>query len=241
MKFFANLALFFILSLFNIGAIAAENSITIDKNATNAAIEKVFTSDINAPATNVSPLTKKIVDKSAIKAASTPIFYTRDKIKIWRKSPPKPPTPLPWKKNDAPEKPEIDNTIIVLDVEIRDGMSLYNQSGWFNLSSLSDNTGVMMAFGEPAIQPIINSAQYAPVDILFVDKQGKIAQIVPNILLSELEQEIHPKSPILAFLFLKGGACAELSINAGDEIEYYLFKKPPLILNAPNVSETEKL
>lgn len=158
---------------------------------------------------------------------SIPFYYARSSIIINRKSLP-PLQDLPWQEQPTPQDPAI-----VFDVEVRDGMSMYNQKGWFNLSSYSEQTGVMLAFGEPTIQPIINSAQYAPVDILFIDKQGKITQIVPNILLSELDQDIYPNSEILAFLFLKGGSCANLSIHAGDDVQYSLFKKPPLILNAP--------
>lgn len=158
---------------------------------------------------------------------STPFYYARTNIVINRKSLP-PLQPLPWQDKPTPQDPTL-----AFDIEIRDGMSLYNQNGWFNLSSYSEQNGVMLAFSEPTIQPIVRSAQYAPVDILFIDKNGKITQIIPNILLSELDQEIYPSSEILAFLFLKGGSCKNLSINAGDEVQYSLFKKPPLILNAP--------
>jgi uncharacterized membrane protein (UPF0127 family) len=186
---------------------------------------------------------KKVHNKSGIFYGenNSPIDYTRTNILIIRKSLPKTPKPisLPDKDNIQPIKapePEpvpVPDPGIILDVEVRDAMSLYNQNGWFNLSSYSDKSGIMMAFGKPDIKPIIRSNQYAPVDILFIDKQGKIIQIVPNILLSELEEEIYPNSPILAFLFLKGGACADLLINAGDEVQYSLFKKPPVILSAP--------
>ncbi len=188
---------------------------------------------------------KKANNKSGILYgdSNSPIDYTRTNILIVRKSLQRPvpkPTPLPDKDNIQPVKepePEpapVVDTGIVIDVEVRDAMSLYRQNGWFNLSSYSEKSGIMMAFGKPDIKPIIRSNQYAPVDILFIDKQGKIIQIVPNILLSELEEDIYPSSPVLAFLFLKGGACAGLSINAGDEVQYSLFKKPPVILNAPS-------
>ncbi len=168
---------------------------------------------------------------------TNPIDYTRTNIIIVRKSLPKP-TPKPTTDHDKivepkpPETPPAQNPELVFDVEVRDGMALYNQNGWFNLSSYSDMSGVMMAFAKPDIRPIVRSAQYAPADILFIDKQGKISQIAPNILLSELEDDIYPQSPVLAFLFLKGGSCAELSINVGDEVQYSLFKKPPVILNS---------
>jgi len=190
-------------------------------------IEKVFTPDIAVPNDEknaLKPADKKPSPKLE-KPASATIFFSKDKLRIHRKIIPKPAQKLmPW---------QVAEDAVDFDVEIRDGMSLYNQNGWFNLSSYSDKEGVMMAFSEPSIQPIVNSSQYAPVDILFIDKQGKITQIVPSILLSDLEQDITPSEQILAFLFLKGGACTDLSINAGDEVEYSMFKKPPRILNAP--------
>jgi uncharacterized membrane protein (UPF0127 family) len=198
--------------------------IQVDKSAN---IEKVFTNDLSAP-NDTKNILKSNDNKPMQKLerpASTTIFYSKDKLRIHRKITPKPATPLmPW---------QVAEDAVDIDVEIRDGMSLYSQNDWFNLASYSEKEAVMMAFSEPAIQPIVNSAQYAPVDILFVDKQGKITQIVPSILLSDLEKDIIPDEPILAFLFLKGGACAELSINAGDDVEYSMFKKPPRILNAP--------
>ena len=159
--------------------------------------------------------------------SNIPFYYARTNITLQRKTLP-PAQTLPWQERPTPQDPAL-----IFDIEIRDGMSLYNQNGWFNLSSYSEKTGVMMVFPEPTIQPIIPSAQYAPTDILFINKQGKITQIVPNILLSELDQEIYPDTEILAFLFLKGGTCANLSINAGDDIQYSIFKKPPLVLSAP--------
>ncbi len=159
-------------------------------------------------------------NKVFVADTATPISYKRTNIAIIRGKAEK----MPWQA--SAEK-------LVLNTEIRDGMSLYNQNGWFNLSSYAENSGVMLAFSTADQYPISHMEQYAPTDILFIDKQGKITQIAPNILLSELEQDIVPAAPVLAFLFMKGGACKELSINAGDEIEYELFKKPPAIINAP--------
>ena len=157
---------------------------------------------------------KKTAVASKLDKEKSPIFYQKNNIIVSRK-----------------QLPQTSSSLL-LDVEIRDGASLYIQNGWFNLSSYVDKSGILMAFAKPDKHPITSSSQYAPVDILFIDKQGKIVQIAPNIALSELEQEIYPESPILAFLFLKGGSCVELSINVGDEIQYNLFKKPPLILNS---------
>lgn len=178
-------------------------------------------------------------------------YYSRDTITVIRKSmpQPKPITPplKPVEDNikapdeQKPIKEESPVTVpdpkIRFDVEIRDGMALYNQSGWFDMTSHSDNTGLMLVFPEPTTMPIVRSSQYSPVDILSVDKQGKIIQIVPNILLSELEDNIIPQSPILAYIFLRGNLCQETFINVGDEVEYSIFKKPPVILNTPPPKE----
>jgi uncharacterized membrane protein (UPF0127 family) len=172
---------------------------------------------------------------AAMAEQSAALIYTKTTIQIDRKNLPPQSQPLPWlPKTDTPvEKPGI-----VFDVEVRDAMALYNQKGWFNLSSPDDKTGVLMAFSAPGIAPISASSQYAPLDILMIDAQGKIIQIVPGVLLSELAQDILPPAPVLAFLFLKGGTCASLSISPGDTVEYKLFHKSPTILNAPQAEKT---
>jgi uncharacterized membrane protein (UPF0127 family) len=182
-------------------------------------------------APEVLAASKHHIRKSFSSEKSTPVLYSRDNITLVRKTLPQA-QPMPWHEQAPQQEPDL-----VLDVEIRDGSSLYKQNDWINLSSYSDKSGIMMVFPEPAMQPVVHSPQYAPVDVLFIDKNGKIAQIVPNLSLSELDQEIYPDEPVLAFLFLKGGACAELSINAGDVVQYSLFKKPPTILNAPKQND----
>jgi uncharacterized membrane protein (UPF0127 family) len=175
-----------------------------------------------------------------------PIYYARANIILKRNTLPNPsPTAQPELSQkdsvdedaNSEELKTIEKPIIapypplMFDVEIRDGNTLYNQNDWFNLSSYSNKTGVMMVFDKPDKHPIVHSNQYPPVDILFINKHGKVTQIAPNIILSELDQSIYPKSSILAFIFLKGGICTELSINVGDEVQHSLFKKPPTILN----------
>lgn len=160
---------------------------------------------------------------------STPLFYNKTTIAIIRQSPPTPAEPaMPWQTTPTPEDPRLE-----INVEVRDAMILYNQQGWYNLSSPEDNTGVLLMFAAPGIAPVVPSSQYAPLDILMINAEGRIDQIVPNIMLSELDQEILPQSPILGFLFLKGGACERKSIQPGDTVEYKLFHKPPKVLTAP--------
>ncbi len=165
---------------------------------------------------------------NAAKEYNASIDFVRTNIVILRKSMPKPKMdpvpPMPLQDDSiirpVPENIEPEDPALAFDVEIRDGMSLYNQSGWFNLSSYSEKSGVMMVFARPDTKPIIRSTQYAPVDILFIDKQGTITQIAPSINLSEIEEDIYPSAPILAYLFVKGGTCANMHINVGADKIY---------------------
>jgi uncharacterized membrane protein (UPF0127 family) len=154
-----------------------------------------------------------------------PLLYSRTQLSILHQTA----APLPWQAPGTPASvPRY-----TFDVEVRDAMTIYNQKGWFNLSSPQETNGVLLVFAAPAQAPIIPSSQYAPVDILMIDREGKILQIVPKLLLSELEEDIYPERPVLAFLFLKGGMCERLSIVPGDLVEYKIFRKPPMVLTAP--------
>ena len=122
---------------------------------------------------------------------------------------------------------------MVFDVEIRDAMVLYNQRGWYNLSGPNEKSGVMLVFSDPGIAPLSASSQYAPLDVLMIDKEGNIVQIIPNLMMSELEQDILPQQPVRAFLFLKGGMCQQMHIKPGDYVLYKLFRRSPTVLSAP--------
>lgn len=165
-------------------------------------------------------------------ADTAALLYTRTAIIIHRKQLP---PPMPWLGADAPKE----NPGILFETEVRDAMTLYNQNGWYNLSSPQDRSGLMMMFAKPSIAPITHSAQYAPLDILLIDQEGKIIQIIPNINLSELDQDIMPEKPVLAFLFIRGGSCQRMSIHPGDIVEYKLFKRPPVVLSAPAATPTQ--
>ena len=155
---------------------------------------------------------------------SRPLFYSRETLTIQRK-----PEVLPWQQDQQPQP----ISGITFDVEVRDAQSFYNQKDWFNLSGPTDDSGVLLVFAQAGKFPIIASKQYAPLDILFIDPQGHITQVVPNILLSSLAQQIMPQNPVLAFLFLKGGTCQNLNIKPGDTIDYKIFNKLPIVLGEP--------
>ncbi len=154
------------------------------------------------------------------------LFFSRAQIAVVRAQPPAIAPEFPW------QEASTENPRLPFNVEIRDGTTLFNQQGWYNLSAPQERSGVMMVFPAPQIVPIVSSTQYAPLDILLIDKEGTITQIVPNLALSTLEEDIYPAKPALAMLFVKGGTCAKLSIQPGDAIDYKLFRKPPPVLSA---------
>ncbi|MEZ5690922.1 MAG: hypothetical protein R3D71_04565 [Rickettsiales bacterium] len=163
--------------------------------------------------------------------------YQRTQVTILRKSMPvtqNPKEAMPWRKDDTNKiiRPKIEP--LVFDVEMRNAYDFYKNSGWFNLSNFSEESGIMLVFNEPSIEPVVNTGRYSPVDILFIDQTGIIRQIVPNIVLANLEENIYPKDKTLAFLFLNGGIYSKFSVNVGDVVVHPIFKKKPVILNSPS-------
>lgn len=154
--------------------------------------------------------------------------YTRSHIVVMRAHVDKPQQPvMPWQTGDT------QHAGLAFDVELRDAASFYKQSGWFNLSSPADRQGVLIVFDKPLARPVSRSRHYAPLDILFINQEGKISQIAPNIILNELDRDIIPDAPVRAFLLLKGGSCKDLSILPGDEVQHKIFIKPPLVIGSP--------
>jgi hypothetical protein len=160
---------------------------------------------------------------SALADENIPLLYTRTEIAIMRHHVP----PLPWA-SDVPAAP----AEAIFDTEIRDGATLYNQAGWYNLSGPSSSGAVLLVFGAPVLAPIAPSSNYVLLDILLLDAKGTVLQIFPKLRLSSLEEEIYPAQPVAAFLFLKGGTCETMSITPGDYVKYKLFHRPPDTLSA---------
>jgi hypothetical protein len=155
---------------------------------------------------------------------SLPLLYTRADVTLVRQSMP----PLPWGPSETSSSAEL-----VLDTEIRDGATLYNQSGWINLASPESTHAIMLVFGAPVLAPIASSQNYASLDFLLLNRQGTITQIFPKLRLSSLQEEIYPAEPLSAFLLLRGGTCENYSIKPGDYVLYSLFKRPPKMMSAP--------
>lgn len=98
------------------------------------------------------------------------------------------------------------------------------------LNILTPTTGVMIYFAAPTLIALPAMKVYTPVDVAFVEEDGKIVQIVSNVVLGEMPQEIMVDRPIKAFLFFKAGQAAQAGIKKGSLVSAKVFT-PPLNLN----------
>ncbi|MFO0389012.1 MAG: DUF192 domain-containing protein [Alphaproteobacteria bacterium] len=120
---------------------------------------------------------------------------------------------------------------LILDVEVKDALNFYRQDGWINLSAMREGHAVLLAFEQLSQDPILPASNYAPMDILMVDEQGKITEIAPSLTLASLEQEIYPQKPVKAFVLMASGSTEKMGIKPGDEVVYSIFKKPPPVIS----------
>lgn len=161
-----------------------------------------------------------------------PIVYATGKIAIQRNN-----TSAVGPAGDAVALPKT----LTLPVEIRDAMAFYQQDGWFNLAPIKQGQGLLLLFETPIVAPIAYAAQYAPMDIAMVDKNGTITAIAPSLVLAKLESTLYPNEPVKAFLMFVGGTCEQLFIQPGDEVIYEAFKPPVPMLDMNNPVATKPL
>lgn len=99
------------------------------------------------------------------------------------------------------------------------------------LNTLTATTGVMIVLEGPSIVSVPVMKVYTPVDVLFVVDDGAIAQIMPSVVLADIQQNLQARVPIKAFLFLKSGEAAARDIRPHDIVAGTMFAA------APNVQE----
>lgn len=141
------------------------------------------------------------------------------------------------KKEDADNKKENEKTEAPAEkikhyfkVEVR-GPSALKMEWFFSLDSLKDTEGMMIMYDYPQQFLLEPNKIYKPVDILFIDEEGAIKAIAPNIILSNITKAMQPDSPMKAMLFLKGGTTGERGIMPGDKVIHAAFIASPVILH----------
>lgn len=151
-------------------------------------------------------------------AQVTPLIFERTAIRIE--------SPAPREKDTTP-KPT--HPPITLDVEVRPEDALKLEY-IHTLNTLSDTSGVMIAFTAPSMVALPILKVYTPVDALFISDNGTVTQILPNVVLGELNQQIMAHEPVKAFLFLKAGLAATQGIRPRDVVAGSMFTPTPPLL-----------
>lgn len=139
-----------------------------------------------------------------------------------------PPTPEP-KETDTVVPAEPVEKRHVFSTEIYP-MSATNISWFSNREALAAGRGIMIVLDDRDELSLGWSNTSTAYDVLFVQGNGNIQTIVPNLVLGELSDPLEITGKIKAVLYLPAGATAALDIKPKDRVEHALFKPSPLIL-----------
>ena len=91
--------------------------------------------------------------------------------------------------------------------------------------SLEEDRGMLFDFGTPQRAAMWMRNTYVPLDMLFIDAEGRITQIAQNTQpLSDAV--VASREPVRAVLELLGGVSAKLGIKPGDRVLDPLFPPP---------------
>jgi uncharacterized membrane protein (UPF0127 family) len=98
------------------------------------------------------------------------------------------------------------------------------EQGMMFIREMDEHTGMLFMF--PGNQRVIMWMKntYIPLDLLFLNAQGKIDYIAEKAT-PESEARIGPPTPEYAVLELKGGACEHFGIKVGDKVLHKNFKQ----------------
>lgn len=133
---------------------------------------------------------------------------------------------------ENPEKPAAPTEKVkhYFNVEVRSPSAL-KMEWFFSLDTLKEKEGMMITYDYPQQFMLEPNKIYKPLDVLFIDDEGTIKAIAPNIVLSNITKPLQPDSPMKAMLFLKGGTTEENGIAPGDRVVHGAFIASPVILN----------
>ncbi len=88
--------------------------------------------------------------------------------------------------------------------------------------SLAPDAGMLFVYPAPTVAMMWMKNTLIPLDMLFVDKTGRIVNIAERTVPESLDV-IAAAAPVRAVIELNGGTAARLGIKPGDEVRYPLF------------------
>jgi uncharacterized membrane protein (UPF0127 family) len=164
-----------------------------------------------------------------------PIIYTKTIVKIIPKlAPAKVVNATKEDKKEDTTKPseilpELARVSKEFNVEVRP-LQFLAQRDFIAHQPFTDKEGMLILI-DPPQQASLNAARLlAKVDVFFINEDGIITKIAPDLALSTLDEPINSDNPLHAFLFLKAGMSKTNDIKPGDRVESSFFKKHPIVL-----------
>jgi uncharacterized membrane protein (UPF0127 family) len=94
--------------------------------------------------------------------------------------------------------------------------------GLMNRESLDADRGMLFDFGDPRVPSMYMKNTLIPLDMLFIDSDGKVEMIARNAVPGSLRL-ISPPVPVKGVLEIQGGLAASLGIQPGDRVEHPVF------------------
>jgi uncharacterized membrane protein (UPF0127 family) len=99
------------------------------------------------------------------------------------------------------------------------------QQGLMFRPSLAPDAGMLFDFKEPTSATMWMRNTLIPLDMLFVDGNGRIVNIAERTV-PQSDAVIAAAAPVRAVIELNGGTAARLGIRAGDRVVYPIFGPP---------------
>jgi uncharacterized membrane protein (UPF0127 family) len=125
--------------------------------------------------------------------------------------------------------PKLKRTPKEFTVELREP-SFLDQKDFIAHQPFDDKEGLMILITPPRQAQLSSTHMIASADVLFVDADGIIVKIAPQVDLFKLAERIDSDKPIRAFVYLKAGAVADNDIRIGDRLENTYFKTHPVVI-----------
>jgi Uncharacterized ACR, COG1430 len=104
------------------------------------------------------------------------------------------------------------------------------QDDFITHSMFGKHEGLLILIDPVAEASLTASRMVGTSDVIFINEDGIITKIAPNLNLADLAEPIASGKPIRAFLFIKAKSAEQDRIIPGDRFENGIFKTHPVIL-----------
>lgn len=171
----------------------------------------------------------------AVTAKDKPLVFQREILTIIPKNDTKGPTPETGRtqkeaentQSEKASKQERQSFRFYTDMRTEQVLEL----DWIkSLRRVGPDRTMTITFTPPRYDVIYPNNSQQELDVLSITPQGEIVQIIPNLILAELNAPIETAEPVAARLILQGGAAETLDIRPGDRVSHPIFRPDPKIL-----------